>query len=261
MDTNDNRKRPAAFYDLDGTLVRGNVVTHYLWYALNESTLRSRVERVLGLAARAPLFLALERLDRRAMNEAFYRSYQGISEDRLRCLSRELFDSVVKPAIFPGARGLVEADARAGYVTVLVTGALDVVAEPLARHLGIEHVAANRLAYDAAGIATGELTPPVIAGPEKAQWVRRFAEAHAIDLERSRAYSDDDADVAFLSTVGRPVATNPNAKLRAMAVAHGWPTVRLDGITEGPAAKRPASLADRALDGALTLLRLLESKR
>lgn len=255
-------RKPAAFYDLDGTLVKGNVVAHWLFYALNEGSFSAQASRLLTVAAKAPRLLALERKDRRAMNEAFYKLYAGISEDRLRCLSRDLFDAVVKPAIFPGARGLVEADLDAGHTTVLVTGALDVVAEPLARHLGIQHVAANRLAFDAQGYATGDLMPPILAGPEKAIYVRRFAEQHGIDLERSRAYSDDWADLPFLSSVGRPVATNPDEKLRATAQAHGWPTINLARLAEGPHSKPPkGGVLDRAFDGALTVLRLLEKKR
>lgn len=153
-----------------------------------------------------------------------------------------------------GARDLVAGDRRAGFLTVLVTGALDVVAAPLARHLGIERVAANSLALDAAGIATGELAPPVLAGPEKAVWVRRFAAAEAIDLERSRAYADDTADLPFLSSVGRPVAVNPDRKLRATAQAHGWPVLALERAPR-------AGILDRAANGALSILRMLETAR
>jgi hypothetical protein len=62
----------------------------------------------------------------------------------------------------------------------------------------------------------------------------------------------------FLSSVGRPVAVNADAGLRATARAHGWPILDLTATGNGP---RPAALLDRALDGALRVLRLLESKR
>ncbi len=254
--------RTAAFYDLDGTLARGNVLTHYLYFALTDATISGKALRLAGAAIRAPLFVALERLDRRAFNEAFYRSYAGLSEDRLAILGAELFERVVKPAIFSGARDLVRADARAGHLAVLVTGALDLVAEPLARHLGIDRWAANRLAIGRDGNVSGERVPPVLAGPGKAQWVRRFAAEEGIDLERSRAYADDAADLPFLSAVGRPVAVRPDARLRATALSHGWPVIDLDaGSGRAGGRGTGAKLLDRALDGALSVFRMLEAKR
>jgi HAD superfamily hydrolase (TIGR01490 family) len=252
--------KTAAFYDLDGTLAKGNVLKHYLYYALTDASLSGRVRRLAETVAKAPLWIALERLDRRTFNEHFYRSYAGLSEDRVRVLGADLFDAVVKPAIFPGARDLVAADARAGHMTVLITGALDVVAEPLAKHLGIEKFAANRLAFDRDGIATGALEPPVLAGPEKAVFLRRFAAEHGIDLERSRAYADDAADLPLLSSVGRPIAVNAEPRLRATAIAHGWPVINLAATGDGPATRTRPGVFDRAVDGALSVLRLLEKK-
>jgi HAD superfamily hydrolase (TIGR01490 family) len=219
--------RTAAFYDLDGTLLNGNVVTHYLYFAKTDSTWTGRARRLAGTALSAPLYMALDKLDRRTFNEFFYTSYAGLSEDRLFVLGEELFEKELRRRLFPGAKDLVARDRDLGHLTVLLTGALEFVAEPAARFLGIERVAASKLEFTAERLATGKLVPPVLAGPEKATWARRFAAEESIDLDGSKAYADDASDLPILSVVGKPVAVNPSVSLRAAARAHRWPVVEL----------------------------------
>ena len=77
----------AAFYDVDGTLVRTNIVHAYGYYATNRGTVSGIAGRTLATLASAPLFAALDLVDRKAFNELFYRSYAGLSEDRLLTLA------------------------------------------------------------------------------------------------------------------------------------------------------------------------------
>src|SRR5512134_831464 len=98
----------AAFYDVDGTLIRANIVHAFAFYALNQPTLTGSVWKTLTTAASAPLFWAADKVSRKWFNELFYAYYKGQSEDRLIVLADELFDDVIKPAIYPGARQLIE---------------------------------------------------------------------------------------------------------------------------------------------------------
>lgn len=221
------RRKTAAFYDLDGTLMHGSVVDHYLYFAKTDPRIHERVRRLTETLIKAPYYKWIDRLDRRHFNEVFYRSYAGLSEDRLAILGEELFKKVLKRKLFDGIRELLEQDRAAGHHQILLTGALDFVARPVAEHLGIGQVVASRLEYASNGLATGVLRPPVMAGPEKALWIREFARENAIDLRWSVAYADDVADLPMLSMVGRPVAVNPDASLLATARSHGWPVLSI----------------------------------
>ena len=89
----------AAFYDVDGTLVRTNIVHAYAYYAMNNGSLRGIAGRTLGTAVVAARCSAsLDRVNRKTFNEFFYRYYAGLSEDRLLTLGEEMFDDVLKPA-------------------------------------------------------------------------------------------------------------------------------------------------------------------
>jgi HAD superfamily hydrolase (TIGR01490 family) len=218
--------RSAAFYDVDGTLIKTNIVHAFAWYAKHQPTLLGSAVKTALTGLSVPLFLAADKLSRKAFNELFYRYYKGMSEDRLEVLADELFEDVIRPSIFPRARDLIEESRRAGCRQVIVSGGLDFTVKPLARYLGFDDYIANRLEF-ADGIATGHLGKPFIAGATKADVMRRYAEEHDLDLGRSWAYSDSYSDYPMLAVVGRPTAVNPDFRLRTVARSYDWPVLDL----------------------------------
>ena len=212
----------AAFFDIDGTLISTNVVHAYGYYAMNQGSVTGILSRTLSTAASIPLFGALNLLDRKIFNEFFYRSYEGLSEDRLLTLTEDLFEDVIKDAIYPKAQDLIDEARRAGCKIVLVTGALDFTMTPLARHLGADDLIANRMQF-VGGVATGKVIPPIIEGANKSNVIREYCDKHGISLMQSHAYSDSSSDYAMLTVVGRPTAVNPDLRLRALARSYNWP--------------------------------------
>lgn len=218
--------RAAAFYDLDGTLVRTNLVHAYAFAARNQQGLLRSVKKTLRTLVDVPVFLAADAYSRKVFNDIFFKSYAGESEDRLRFFSERLFEEVIRPAIFPGAYELIAKSKSLGLRQVIVTGALDFTVAPLARHLGIDDFVCNRLEFNA-GTATGRLLPPVMAAATKASWIRTYAEREGLSLSDSHCYSDSMSDLPMLSVVGHPAAVNPDFRLRATARQHHWPILDL----------------------------------
>jgi HAD superfamily hydrolase (TIGR01490 family) len=218
---------PASYFDVDGTLVKTNLIQPTVFYLLNQQTPAQSAGRLLRAALRAPQMVLAEMRDRRTFNELLYSTYEGISKDRLLLLSDECFDKVVRPALFPNARSLVKRCRDEGQEVVLVSGALDFVLEHLVRYLGASGLIANRLEFKA-NYATGRLLRPVVAGPEKARLIREHAQSHGHDLAHCFAYSDSYSDVPMLSVVGHPAAVNPDVRLKHLARAYGWPVFSLD---------------------------------
>jgi HAD superfamily hydrolase (TIGR01490 family) len=219
-------RHAAAFFDVDGTLVRGNVVHTFAFYATHEPTLLRSAAKYLMTVASIPLFVAIDRWSRKGFNEFFYRYYKGMAEDRLRYLAGEMFEEVLRPSIFPGAPDLVAKARDAGCRTVIVSGALDFILRPLADHLGAEDLIANRLEF-VGGYATGKMLRPVIAGASKAGIVRDYCAERGLDLARSYGYADSASDYPLLSVVGRPAAVNPDLRLRGLAREFDWPILDL----------------------------------
>ncbi len=216
----------ASYFDVDGTLVSTNLVQPTLYYLRNLGTPLKSLQHLASAALRAPAMAAAELRDRRMFNELLYSSYRGVSEDRLVVLAKDVFEDVLRPALFPRAMELIQQSKRAGHEVVLVSGALDVVLEHLRLHLGADRVIANRLEIKD-GVATGKMVRPVVAGPTKARLIVDHAKLRGYDLGDCFAYSDSYSDVPMLSVVGHPAAVNPDGRLALLAKAYSWPTLDL----------------------------------
>src|SRR6478672_1047158 len=90
----------AAFFDVDGTLVKTNVVHVYAYYAMNRGSVLGIAGRTLSTAVSVPLFGVMDVVNRKTFNEFFYRYYAGLSEDRLVTIAQDMFEDVLQPALF-----------------------------------------------------------------------------------------------------------------------------------------------------------------
>ena len=235
-------KNSAAFYDVDGTLIKTNIVHAFAYYAKRHASLTRSALETIKTAAQIPVFWAADKLSRKWFNEIFYRSYEGWSEDRLIELADELFVDVIKPNIYPRAQALIDESRRAGCRQVLISGALDFTMRPLARYLGVDDLIANKLEF-VDNYATGKLEKPFVAGATKADIMRKYAREHAIDLSESWAYSDSFSDYPMLAVVGHPTACNPDFRLRSAARSYDWPILELDEEPARAVGRRPQGLA------------------
>jgi HAD superfamily hydrolase (TIGR01490 family) len=216
----------AAFYDLEGTLVSTNLVHTLGFYARNQQGVLRSLRKTATTVMSIPLFAATDQYSRKVFNDLFFKRYKGETEDRLRFFADDLFETVLKPAVFPGTFELIEKSRSLGLRQVVVTGALDFSVEPLMKYLGIETYVSNRLEF-VNGIATGRLLPPVLAAATKASWIRNYAEQEGINLSESYAYTDSMSDLPMLSIVGHPAAVNPDMRLKQTALHHDWPILNL----------------------------------
>jgi len=211
----------AAFYDLEGTLVSTNLVHTLGFYARRQQGIWQTVKKSASTLAKLPMFGVTDLYSRNVFNEFFFQSYKGESTDRLRFFAEELFEDVLKPAIYAGTAELIAQGKKIGQRQVVLTGALDFTVEKMMDHLGIDDYVANRLEF-VNGYATGRVLPPVMASATKAKWIREFAERENINLSKSYAYSDSISDLPMLSIVGHPVAVHPDFRLKQTALQHDW---------------------------------------
>src|SRR3954464_5379666 len=132
------KQQTAAFYDLEGTLVRTNLVHTLAFYAKRQQGLWQTAKSSVGTLVKLPFFGITDLYSRNVFNEVFFKSYEGFSQDRLRYFSDELFDEVLKPAIYPGTRDLIRQGKKIGQRQVVITGALDFTIKRLMDDLEID---------------------------------------------------------------------------------------------------------------------------
>jgi HAD superfamily hydrolase (TIGR01490 family) len=211
--------RHLAVFDLEHTLMASNVVDTYAWLASRHLPAGRRAKFVADLVRQAPSLLALDRRDRGDFLRSFYRKFEGAPLAQLQADSWELFHLQLLTKSFPEGFARVRAHRALGHRTLLITGALDFVIDPV-RPLFDDIVCAEMEARH--GRLTGHLTnlPPI--GEARALVLTEYAEEHSLNLEESVAYADSASDLAMLEAVGFPVAVNPESRLAAIARRRGW---------------------------------------
>jgi HAD superfamily hydrolase (TIGR01490 family) len=211
--------RHLAVFDLEHTLMSSNVVDTYAWLASRHLSPARRARFVADLVRQGPSLLALDRRDRGDFLRSFYRKFEDAPLAQLQQDSWELFHRQLLTRSFPDGFARVRAHRAAGHRTLLITGALDFIIEPI-RPLFDDIVCAAMETRD--GRLTGHLTtlPPI--GEARALVLSDYADEHFLSLEESVAYADSASDLAMLEAVGFPVAVNPESRLSAIARRRGW---------------------------------------
>jgi alcohol-forming fatty acyl-CoA reductase len=237
--------RHLAAFDLENTLVASNVVESYAWLATRHLPLTDRALLTARILKEAPSLLALDRRDRGDFLRSFYRRYEGAPEALLRQDATELFNNLLLRRSFPAGIARVRRHRALGHRTVLITGALDFVVEPM-RPL-FDEVICAQLASDADGRLTGRLERLPPTGEARALVLAEYASAEGLDLGESIAYADSASDLPLLECVGFPVAVNPEAKLAAIARRRGWHTEHWSQAGGGSKPLLPMGPLDSAL--------------
>jgi HAD superfamily hydrolase (TIGR01490 family) len=178
----------------------------------------------------------------RRRNDEFYEHYQAGTLDvheyvrfathavrergpREAQAARERFmATVIRPAIRAEALALVRRHQQAGELAVIVTATNEFVTRPIADAFGVSELIAVELERGADGWITGEIVgvPSLREGKvtRLAQWLaQRGLDWHQVE---ATFYSDSMNDLPLLERVDHPVATNAEARLRAIAAERGW---------------------------------------
>ena len=220
IDRRTGRSDVLAVFDVDGTLVETNVVEYFLYMRLRAQPVSEWPAFMAQMLREAPRWLYLERRSRAEFQRSFYREYDGLDYEVMKGLGREALDAVTLRRIYPEGMRRIREHKRSGHRVLLLTGALDVVVEPLAELLDVEVDCAHLLVKE--GRLTGDLQSPPPAGEARATLLEEYAARHGIVLSESFAYADSLSDLGMLELVGTPVAVNPDARLSQVAGQRGW---------------------------------------
>lgn len=220
--TTDTRRLRLALFDLDHTLLP--LDSDYEW---GEFTIRIGWNDPVEFARR---------------NDEFYAHYQAGTLNvhdyvrfateavRLRgpeaaaAAHQQFMREVITPAIQPQALDLIRQHQAAGDEVLIVTATNEFVTGPIAQALGVLQLLAVQLVRDASGWYTGEIDGVPTMREGKVTRMEQWLAARQLtwaDVD-STFYSDSMNDVPLLEKVNRPVATNPDPRLRALAQERGW---------------------------------------
>ncbi len=150
-----------VYWRVEGSLLNLSTVRPVAFFTWNAQTFLERWIRrslVFLMALLRPIFYSVHRL---FATRVVHTVLRGISRDRLDLLGEEYFQYKLKPNLKAAGMARLQALLGSGADVVLVSQGLEHVMRPLAQHLGVKWLVANRLEFRD-GIATGRLLDPVI---------------------------------------------------------------------------------------------------
>lgn len=241
------RLHPAAFFDLDKTLMAGSSGIFFARAAYETGMItRSRLARDAYENLR---FRLRGSTDDRAddVRKRVGEMIAGVAVRDLQRLSPRVLAGVL-PRLYPQMLERAYAHQDAGVPVYILTAASQEMADLLAHVLAFDGGLGSRSEI-VDGRYTGRPAGPFNYREGKVVSMRELAEREGIHLQASFAYSDSESDLPMLRAVGQPIVVNPDAELRRIAAHEGWEVLRLDRL--GQRLKVLAALGAMAALGGL----------
>jgi len=220
-----NEKKVAAFFDVDNTLVRGATTILFGKVIFRDGTIKRR--DIWRFAFEQMMFIrrgeknhTLANIKDRALSVT-----KGYSVSSLEPLMQTVYDSEIKPRLWPKTVAAVKDHLSQGHEVWLVTAAPVELAELIAKDLGATGALGTVVGRNN-GVLTGELVGEALHGQAKRKAAKKLAVERGISLSRSWAYSDSVNDLPLLTLVKHAVAVNPDKALTRYAEAANWDILR-----------------------------------
>jgi thioester reductase-like protein len=152
---------PTVYWRVEGSLLDLTVVEPVAFFTWNAQTFAERFRRRGLIFLMALLRPFLYSTNRKFATRVVHAVLRGVSRDRLDLLGEEFFQYKLNPRLKERGVSKVQELVQSGADIVLVSQGLEHVMRPLAQHLGVRRIVANRLEFRD-GMATGRLLEPVI---------------------------------------------------------------------------------------------------
>lgn len=206
----------AAFFDVDGTLVRGaslelRFVRNY-WRSRQLSTSGLMLFGLRRLAA------YLFQNDRGRRDKSYL---LGCAYADLQKAGKELVNGGLEGAFIQESIRRIERHLERGCRCFLLTGTLDFLACSLGERIGVRNILSTRLEV-VDGLCTGRIIGTHPYGHGKKALFEETCREEGLSPEKCAAYADRLADLSLLQSVGYPCAVNPDRKLFRVAQQKGW---------------------------------------
>ncbi len=212
--------RRAAFFDFDGTLIRGDSIVSFLRFA------RRRGAMSLWELAGTVLHAFLGKIGAESMDAVKTRALrfeQKLAPAEREKLCRDFAEEKLIPRLYPEGKRTWQALKNEGRVMALVSASTRDYMGYVSAALGADALICTEVSPDGAA-------GPNCRGREKERrllaWLESLPENERPDMAASDAYGDSGGDIFMLRMCGRAHAVNPRKKLKREAEEKGWEILR-----------------------------------
>lgn len=157
--------------------------------------------------------------------EAFLSSYKSKTQKELRVSAQTIWNDCCKDFIYKKSVDLFNEHKKNGVITIVASASPSDVYANLLNHYNFDHICATVMEKKD-GVITGKLVGPPCAGKDKKKIVKNLIEKRlGGSLKNAVFYARSQLDIPLLDLVGKPVAFNPDSKLKSYAKIKGWEIV------------------------------------
>lgn len=212
-------KNTTAIFDLDHTLTRVDTYAAFLLAALNRWP--SRYLRTIPLV----FAIGVHKLgfrDNSWLKEFALRTIlSGISKQDMESLSQDFADNIVDTKLRGAAAEMLQMHRDAEHQIILATASFDFYVEKIAARLNFDQHVCTASSWDESHRLTGKLGSPNCYGDEKNSKIQTLLKS-AAPANLTVLYTDHHSDLPSMNAVDIPVAVNPTARLKRIAVSRNY---------------------------------------
>ena len=213
-----------AIFDLDNTLISDD--SDYLWgqFLVDQGI----VDKKTYETANARFYEDYKQgnLDINAFLQFSLKPLSQHPVEQLFKWREQFIATIIQPVLLKSAQALVDKHRIKGDTLLVITATNRFVTEPIVKIYGIDNLLATTPEFKQ-GAYTGNVEgiPCFQAGKVilLEQWLKTSIET----LEGSYFYSDSHNDLPLLNQVDKPIAVDPDEKLRAIAIKYNWDVISL----------------------------------
>ncbi|MFI0432534.1 MAG: HAD family hydrolase [Candidatus Nanopelagicales bacterium] len=228
-DSSTDPGRPAAFFDLDGTLIPGSANIPLAKTAFKAGMVGKR--ELLRDLRNGASFLLSGASDARSaqVRDRILFAVQGHPASQVEALGDVFLPDLVA-SLRPQLEPVLAEHAARGEDRIVLSASPTEIVSRFAEGAGLTYGRGTTAGRDADGVYDGTLVGPFCYQDGKVEIMAEMAAEHGYDLSRSYAYTDSASDLPMLEAVGNPVVVHPEPELRAIAEERGWPIIETSSV-------------------------------
>jgi HAD superfamily hydrolase (TIGR01490 family) len=232
LDITTQKKRNAAFFDVDGTLycVPGDstgaatAIVTLFWITRASSIIKFSLV-ILSIPFLLVTLFLLDKTDR-ILSMFCMSNLQLVGVETM--LIKNCMDTFVNSNEFqamintPAVERLNEHLAK-GDLVIFISATPNQVTAPIANFFNVDIVCGSKCLIENGIVTRAQYQNTLLIGHQKEQLLKEIlVQRYNIDLKNSYAYGDHVTDLPLLNLVGNPVAVNPTKSLEKIAVQNHW---------------------------------------
>ena len=206
------QQKSYAFFDFDGTLIKGDSIVRFCFYACRNKLCTPG--HLIYSAVMAALYHC-HLITAEKSKQAALRFLAGMPRKEVEKIARDFCHSELIPNLYPEGVEAIRRHRLEGAEVWLVSASTAFYLEPLKRHLRLTELLGTRMHVDEDGRYSGLIHGQNCRGVEKTLRIAEVlaAKGDMVDYGTSFAYGDTAGDIPMLMLCQNKRAVNPRKKL------------------------------------------------